>query len=255
MRRKDFGEIMQKRPLILGGLLIALLAYAIPTQFMKDDGTSNPDSSGTAVVSTNKTNNKGNARGNNQSQEKKNISNDKLTINNLKNNTESKLKSVAENNNPFEEDPELVKRQKERQEKQKELEAKKNGMTTKKDENVEIGNNVTAKPDTSSSSKTSASSSKSSSSSSSSAKNEKKDSKSSKNTKGSKTKKETRPNMKVKAIAETDKKVVAVIESKGKRVTAFIGTVIDGWTITDIRDGSVHLQNNEGKTYSLQISK
>ena len=234
MRRKDFGGIMQKRPLILGGLLVALLAYAIPTQFMKDDGASTPDSSGTAVVSTSKPNGKGNARGDNQAQEKKNISNDKLTVNNLKSNTESKLKSVAENNNPFEEDPELVKRQRERQEKQKE-----------KDEKVEIGNNVTAKPDTSSSSAKNAKNDK----------KDKKDTKSSKNARGANTKKETKPNMKVKAIAETDKKVVAVIESKGKRVTAFIGTVIDGWTITDIRDGSVHLQNNEGKTYSLQISK
>ena len=62
-------------------------------------------------------------------------------------------------------------------------------------------------------------------------------------------------NMKLLAIAQTGSKIIAVIEVEGKRTSAFIGTSIGDYTVTDIDSNHVYLQGNSGMTKVLDLVK
>lgn len=61
--------------------------------------------------------------------------------------------------------------------------------------------------------------------------------------------------MKLLAIAQTGSKVIAVIEVEGKRTSAFIGTSVGNYTVTDIDSNHVYLQSNNGNTKVLDMIK
>lgn len=61
--------------------------------------------------------------------------------------------------------------------------------------------------------------------------------------------------MLLKAIAQTNNKTIAVVESDGKRSTLFIGSSIDDFIVTDIDGGHVYMQNsNTGETKTLNLA-
>lgn len=60
---------------------------------------------------------------------------------------------------------------------------------------------------------------------------------------------------KLKAIAQANDKVIAVIESGGKRTTAFIGSTIGSYTVTDIDSQHVYMQSDNGFTKTLDLVK
>ena len=61
--------------------------------------------------------------------------------------------------------------------------------------------------------------------------------------------------MKLLAIAQTGSKIIAVIEVEGKRTSAFIGTSVGNYTVTDIDSNHVYLQSNNGNTKVLDMIK
>lgn len=61
--------------------------------------------------------------------------------------------------------------------------------------------------------------------------------------------------MTLRAIAQTNNKIIAVIEADGKRTSAFIGTNIGEYTVTDIDNEHVYLQNDMGYSRILDLSK
>lgn len=56
----------------------------------------------------------------------------------------------------------------------------------------------------------------------------------------------------LKAVAQTNDRAIAVIESGGKRVSAFVGTSIGNYTVTNIDSEHAYLQSNDG--YALTLS-
>lgn len=61
-----------------------------------------------------------------------------------------------------------------------------------------------------------------------------------------------RSDFRLKAVAQTNDRAIAVIESGGKRVSAFVGTSIGNYTVTNIDSEHAYLQSNDG--YALTLS-
>lgn len=61
--------------------------------------------------------------------------------------------------------------------------------------------------------------------------------------------------LKLKAIAQTGDKIIAVIESDGKRYSSFVGSTVGSFTVTDIDSSHAYLQDDNGFTSVLDLSK
>lgn len=61
--------------------------------------------------------------------------------------------------------------------------------------------------------------------------------------------------LKLKAIAQTGDKIIAVIESGGKRYSSFVGSTVGPFTVTDIDSSHAYLQDDNGFTSVLDLSK
>ena len=213
----------KKRTMALAGVMLALVAYAVPNVILKnnaENATSNvasssaTDSSKSAVKS-----NKASAN----TKKSKTISKDKLEIDNLTKSTYA-LKSTELTNattNPFLSNAD---NEKAMQDKEKVMQDKEKQNKLPKTVGVEagehIGNNIVAPP-----------------------------------TMKVEAPKAPAGDFKLKAIAQANDKVIAVIESGGKRTTAFIGSTIGSYTITDIDSQHVYMQSDNGFTKTLDLVK
>lgn len=63
----------------------------------------------------------------------------------------------------------------------------------------------------------------------------------------------TSSGMKLKAIASSGDKRVAVVEANGKVTTAFIGSAVGTYIVTDISESQVQLQDFKGNTVTLGL--
>ena len=216
----------KKRTMALAGVMLALVAYAIPNVILKnsgEDATSNIASSTANDASKSAVkNNKASAN----KQKSKGISKDKLEIDNLTKSTYS-LKSTELTNattNPFLSSNDNAKALQDKEKILQEKE-KKNNKLLPKTVGVEtgdhIGNNVVAPPAMQQVEAPQA----------------------------------PAGDFKLKAIAQANDKVIAVVESGGKRTTAFIGSTIGSYTITDIDSQHVYMQSDNGFTKTLDLVK
>ena len=66
---------------------------------------------------------------------------------------------------------------------------------------------------------------------------------------------EKTPQMKLKAIAHSDNRSVAVVEYNGKTTSVFVGGAVGEYIVTDISESQMTLQNFGGKVLTLTISQ
>lgn len=215
----------KKRTMILAGVMLALIAYAVPNVILKGD-SSNTASSNVATstaTESSKSAVKDNKASANKKKDKKSVSKDKLEIDNLTQNTYA-LKSTEKANvsNPFLSSTDNAKAL---QDKEKVLQDKNKNNKLPETINMEagdhIGNNIVATPP------------------------------------AMKIEEPKAPagDFKLKAIAQANDKVIAVIETGGKRTTSFIGSTIGSYTITDIDSQHVYMQSDNGFTKTLDLVK
>ncbi len=62
-------------------------------------------------------------------------------------------------------------------------------------------------------------------------------------------------NLKLKAVAQSNDRIIAVIEDGGKRTSAFVGTTIGNYTVTNIDSEHAYLQSNDGYAMTLDLTK
>ena len=232
LMRNNFTERVKKmndkkRTIALAGVMLALVAYAIPNVILKnsgEDATSNIASS--TANDTSKSTVKNNKASANK-QKSKGISKDKLEIDNLIKSTYA-LKSTELTNvttNPFLSSNDNAKALQDKEKILQEKEKKNNKLLPKtigiESGGDHIGNNVVT---TSPSMQVEAP-------------------------------KAPAGDFKLKAIAQANDKVIAVVESGGKRTTAFIGSTIGSYTITDIDSQHVYMQSDNGFTKTLDLVK
>ena len=215
----------KKRTMALAGVLLALVAYAVPNVVLKDSGnaSSNINTSKSTADSTQSAvkNNKASANKNDK-ESKSGISKDKLEIDNLTKNTYSlKSTEISTTTNPFLSTADSTKaiQDKEKAEKDKQKNVKL--PQTVGVEGEHITNNVVATPAM------------------------------------QKFEAPQAPagDFKLKAIAQANDKVIAVVETGGKRTTAFVGTTIGSYTVTDIDSQHVYMQSDNGFTKTLDLMK
>ena len=63
-------------------------------------------------------------------------------------------------------------------------------------------------------------------------------------------------NMVLKAIAQSGNKVIAIIDAGGKKITAFVGSMVgSNYIVTDIEGDHVRLQSLSGETATLKLAR
>lgn len=219
----------KKRTLVLLGVLLALATYAVPNVIMNNDSSSVSNSKTNKVASntnTNKDKDKDkdsiikNGNTVNASKSSKSINKDKLEIDSLMSNSYT-LKTADSNNNPFKSP--VSSNNKDTKKENININQPQNlPKTIGINNNDVMGNNFTAVPST-------------------------------QVQENIPQKKETQ--MTLRAIAQTNNNIIAVIEAGGKKTSAFIGTAIADYTVTDIDSEHVYLQDDDGNTRVLDLSK
>ena len=214
----------KKRTMALAGVLLALVAYAVPNVVLKDSGnaSSNIDISKSSDSSQSAVKNNKASANKSDKKSKAGISKDKLEIDNLTKNTYS-LKSTATptTTNPFLSTADSAKAMQDKEKAEKDKEKNVKLPQTINVEGEHIGNNIVAPPAM------------------------------------QKFEAPQAPagDFKLKAIAQANDKVIAVVETGGKRTTAFVGTTIGSYTITDIDSQHVYMQSDNGFTKVLDLMK
>lgn len=214
----------KKRTMALAGVLLALVAYAVPNIVLKnsENASSNIDTSTASDSSQSAVkNNKANANKNTK-KSKSGINKDKLEIDSLTKTTYAlKSTELPQTTNPFLSTAESTKAM---QAKEKVEKDKVQNVKLPQSIGVEgdhIRNNVVTTPVM----------------------------------QQAETPKAPVGDFKLKAIAQTNDKVIAVVETGGKRTTAFIGTTIGSYTVTDIDSQHVYMQSDNGFTKVLDLVK
>ena len=203
---------------------MALAAYAVPNVIMNNDSSSTSNTSTNKVATNNNSDTNKIIKNNktaNASKNTKAINKDKLEIDSLMSNTYT-LKTANSNENPF--------KSPNNNEKKDNKNVKKDVPTTNDSKtlpntigmnNNVMGNNFTAIPT---------------------------------QTAPATPQKQETP-MSLRAIAQTNNKIIAVIDAGGKKTSAFIGTAIADYTVTDIDSEHVYLQDDDGNTRVLDLAK